>query len=278
MVDMLRYIGGDGRIYDMTASWANAGERLQTQVDSNEPRRFFQVKNSNWEEFWWDNQFIWRGTDISPGAGELYQTFTGNTYGMKAYPRNMSVGQIHFTNPRIEFKYKSNGLNVPGKAPYQFPHYIKFVKRHNRYTFTSKDGSQRSLNDVIELASFVDVGGKPAATPFEKYWYARDYGLVQWEDPTKGWLSTIATDVLNVNPPTREVIPWLRFPSLPPLTGTQPQPDPQPEPQPGIQPFELLTKTITVRYNPENTLHKDGLEIIEKSVRLLKELGGDYEF
>jgi hypothetical protein len=42
---------------------------MQTQQDG---ARFYQTKNSEREEMWADDRFIYRGTDTSPGSGNFY--------------------------------------------------------------------------------------------------------------------------------------------------------------------------------------------------------------
>src|SRR5690606_371872 len=85
--------------------------------------------------------------------------------------------------------------------------YIRLVKLHDQLQFTTT----LSIPDVAELHAFVDDGGKPAGTPWEKYFYAKGYGLVAFEDMYGGFRSWIAqTFTPAVMPPrVREVLSWL---------------------------------------------------------------------
>jgi len=82
--DMLPFLRGDGRLYDLEFNWGGGGrQRVQTQVEGN---RFFHVKNEEWEELWANENFIFRGTDTSPGKGEVYTLYEGGQYGSAWIP------------------------------------------------------------------------------------------------------------------------------------------------------------------------------------------------
>lgn len=231
-IDMLDYIRGDGRVYDVEFqfpgnTYSSGVERMQTQIEG---RRFFHVKGGpgahehNWEELWYDNQYIWRGTDISPNEQEYYTTQTAGKYGQQWLPRIVRVGDKHLANPLVTFRYKSNGQNVPGKDPYHFGHWIELKKIHSSYKFESGI----TLNDVIELWGYLDDGGKPGIN-FERYFYGKGFGLVGWMDPTKNWRSYIKqTGVSGVTHLQRKHVPTIQLPELPPLEGAEPQAAPTP--------------------------------------------------
>ena len=231
-IDMLDYIRGDGHVYDVEFqfpghTWSSGIERMQTQVEG---RRFFHAKGGpgasdhNWEELWYDNQYIRRGTDISPSEEEYYTTEEDGEYGQKWIPRIARVGDKHLAVPLVIFRHKSNGQNVQGKEPYHFGHWIELKKIHESYTFESGI----TLNDVVELWGYLDDGGKLGLN-FERYFYAKGYGLVGWMDPTKNWRSYIKVPkVAGVNHLKRKVVPTIQLPELPPLTGTAPKPAPTP--------------------------------------------------
>ena len=217
--DMLEFMMGDGRAYDLRYEFPGGpGEGFQTVQTQVEGRRFYHVKGhighqSQWEELFYDHNYIYRGTDISPNMDELYQVHENGEYGQKWIPRIMTIGQQHLAKPLITFRYKSDGRNVPNKDPYIFPHWIKLHAYHPQYTF--KSGF--TLNDVIELHGFLDAGGSPGVN-FERYFYAKGYGLVAWQDPTKQpqWTSYISK-VHDSGQLIRMNIGWLELPSLPPL-------------------------------------------------------------
>lgn len=231
-VDLLDYMRGDGRVYDVGFSFPGnqfpAGvERMQTQRDG--ARRFFHVKGgigtsaANWEELFYDNEYIYRGTDISPNEAELYQETTPGTgaYGARWMVRHVTVGTRYLGNTRITFRRKSDGANVPDKAPYDWPRWIEVKAIYASHTFPNGV----TLPDVIELWGYLHdpVGNKPGAN-YERFFYAKGYGLVGWIDPTKNpiWQAQIvATGVASPDLP-RRVIPWL---TLPPLAALPANPD-----------------------------------------------------
>lgn len=270
-IDTLDYIRGDGRVYDVEFKfpgnqWESGVERMQTQIEG---RRFFHVKGGpgasehNWEELWYDNQFIKRGTDISPNDQEYYQTQEDNAYGQKWIPRIVRVGDKHLAVPLVTFRHKSNGQNVSGKDPYHFGHWIELKQIHKSFIFESGI----TLNDVIELWGYLDDGGKPGVN-FERYFYAKGFGLVGWMDPTKNWRSYIkATNVQGVNHLARKVVSTIQMPELPPLEGKEPSPRPTPVmPVASDVGWELKTckpvyEFINLRALP--TVHSDKVAKIE---------------
>jgi hypothetical protein len=65
---------------------------------------------------------------------------------------------------------------VPGKQSVQVS-WIQLQEVHKIITLSS--GIQ--LADVAVLGAYEDANGKPKDKPFERYFYAREYGLVSWE-------------------------------------------------------------------------------------------------
>lgn len=238
LVDLLAYMRGDGRIYDVAFTFPgntfpSGIERMQTQVDG---RRFFHVKGGvnaaayNWEELWSDHEFIYRGTDISPNETELYQESENGTYGARWCPRFVRAGARFLAQPLTTFRNKSDGSNVAHKAPYIFPRWIEVKAIHPNYTFESGV----KLNDVIELWGYLHdaPNNKPGAN-YERFWYARGFGLVAWMDPTKNpaWKSSIAFTQVTSGPLPRRVIPWLTLPPLPELPPQLPDSFPVGDPR-----------------------------------------------
>lgn len=222
VIDMLDYMRGDGRIYDVSYhfpgnTWEHGSERMQTQTDD---RRFFHVKGApgateyNWEELWYDNAFIWRGTDISPGNGQYYQVAENGQYGQKWIPRFVRIGDKHLAKPMVTFRHKHNCQNVANKPPYLFHHWIEVKAIHSAYTF---EQSGLTLNNVVELWGYLDDNGQPGLN-FERYFYAKNYGLVKWQDPTKNWESWLSSPAINVGMLPRQQLSCLDLPPLPPLS------------------------------------------------------------
>jgi len=177
-VDILQYFQGNTSPYEISHDWSGGGfETVQTKFDDVEKRRFFILKNENWEELWYDSAYIYRGTDTSPNATEVYQTFENNQYGHRWLPRFMQVGQIFKTTPTIIFKNKFDGSPIPSKPAYQQTFTLRLLNVHSERTFNSGV----IVKDVIEIAGYdVDLEKTPNAEPFEVYYYAKKFGLVGW--------------------------------------------------------------------------------------------------
>ena len=204
MIDLLDYLRGDGRLYELVNNLGSA-EIIQTQTESNNV--FFHVKNSQWEELWADDVFIYRGTDTSPGSGELYILSENNHYGSAWVPRYFDVGQVFRRSTNVIWRRKDNGQPVASKPTAVAVTYLKLERIYSQLTFQS--GIQ--LQDVVELHAILDNGGKPASSPWEKYFYARGFGLVAFQDMLGGFTSWIAQKFTPEIMPqrVREQIKWL---------------------------------------------------------------------
>ena len=182
--DLLDYLMGDGHTYTTYSVFPEYTGVSHNQTDL-DGRRFFHAKGvivpwdepATWEELWFDEHYVWRGTDISAGADEYYVIYRNpglTEYGQRWLPRKLELGDSYYVEAWVQFYKKSDGQPVPGKRSYLFPHWIKFAQHYDKYTF--ENGVV--LDDVIELHGILDD-----KTIFEKYWYARGYGLVAWENP-----------------------------------------------------------------------------------------------
>ncbi len=222
MIDLLDYMVGDGRLYELVNTWGSS-EICQTQTEPNNV--FYHVKNSQWEELWHDDVYIYRGTDCSPGSGELYMLSENNHYGSAWIPRWVEIGQMFKRTATVIWRRKANGQPVPEKPTGVQVSYIRVERVYSQLSFQS--GIQ--LQDVAELHAYIDNGGKPAASPWEKYFYARGFGLVGFEDMFGTFKSWIAQKFSNQVMPdrVREVLPWLAplqrryyLPAAPAVTQT----------------------------------------------------------
>jgi hypothetical protein len=170
-VDLLPYLRGDGRMYEVRHP-SGATETFQTQADDG---IFYQVKNSQWEEFRADGQWIMRGWDTSPGPAPDYAERPGHLRAYHQYepgadfarwcPRFMSVGQTwKGSGHLVQFYYKSDCAPSAANSGNASNH-MTFFARH-----AAKTWNGITVQDVIEIGS---TGG-------ERFWYARSYGLVAW--------------------------------------------------------------------------------------------------
>lgn len=235
MLDTLDYLRGDGRLYELRNTFPGGGvERVQTQFDPAEPRRWFESKNALWSELWFDDDYIYRGVDTSPGNGEVYELHEGNQYGNRWLPRSIKVGDSFKRTATVIFRRKSDGT-----VTNSFPHttWIKVKALHPKYKF--QGGLE--LNDVLELQGFEDVNGTPKGQSFETYFYAKGFGLVGWQgEPGRSYIATLLPSGTN----SHEVLPWLTLPALPPLE-TEPPDDDEPD-EPPTQENPPSTPLITL--------------------------------
>ncbi len=170
-VDLLPYVRGDGRIYVLRYDWAGGGQQqVQTQHDG---QRFFHVKGHEWEELWADDDFIYRGTDTSPGNGNFYTLSQNGAHGSAWIPRHNAAGAYFRRTPLVTFRRKADCSVV---ASFTHTTWITLVAVHDSLMLDNGI----TLDDVVELAAYTEEQGQRAATPFERYFYARGYGLVAW--------------------------------------------------------------------------------------------------
>lgn len=170
--DISKYIMGnleDGVDNKYTLS---SNEHLRAHWDFNAGKAY-QMKNALWEQIWWDDNYVYRGADTSPGTKNgqeylYYLTDQYGNYGAPWTPRYWSVGDTFHFSGTIHEVYKSNcyEFNTGGQ-----PGRMHFKAHHNSYYF-SKTGY--TLNDVIELEWWV------GSDLIETYYYANSYGLVGW--------------------------------------------------------------------------------------------------
>ncbi len=197
--DLLPYLKGDGRLYSMLCEWVGSSQIVQTQTGG---QFFYHVKDSEWEELWADDHFIYRGTDTSPGDGKVYTLTQQGEYGSPWIPRQMALGVPFHRTPLVTFRRKDDGTELNHHTDVTW---IKLESVISRY----KLKSGITIQNVAVLAAYQDEGGKPKDEPFERYYYAKKYGLVAWEgEPGCSYLTqefAAGTHADN----QREVIGWL---------------------------------------------------------------------
>jgi len=180
---MLRYIMGDGRLFRVDNSWGSS--QVHQSQPGDDPGVFYQVKNSEWEEFYYDHDFIYRGVDVSMGEGRHYQLRDQPEDRFSKWsPRLWSVGDIYERNPIV--------------TVYEADCHISVNQRHSTYlklaaalpfwqkARVNSEGvltpvGQR-VDNVIVLYWLEDAED---LKPLEVYYYALDYGLVGFGDGTK---------------------------------------------------------------------------------------------
>lgn len=189
-VDLLEYIRGDGRIY--TVKHANgAQENFQGQSSGN---LFWLVKNSQFESFMYDDQFIYRGLDTSagpapdyaerPGDLRVYTQFEPGKKWAKWCPRFMSIGETwaglgHY----VQYYYKdvnctpsaANSGNATNKTTLKARHF-------------NKVWNGVAIADCIELFT---------GTTSEGMFFGKGWSLVSWGNQEGG-----ASAVWELLPPS----------------------------------------------------------------------------
>lgn len=166
-IDLLDYLRGDGRAY-MVRHPDGAQEKFRTVALGD--GRWLLLKNSQWEELWADESFIWRGADTSPGDGQYYRQFEDGRAGARWCPRRMTVGQT-WTAPEphtVQTYWKSDGRPVEHHRNGRAANRLTLRARHAAMTWHGV-----TVRDVIEVGSHTG----------ESMYFARGYGLVAWVSP-----------------------------------------------------------------------------------------------
>lgn len=169
-IDMANYFlppeGQDaGDIVILQNNYGQGNERQQLQREKGpEGLISYVTKNRQFEKRIIGNKTIDLVLDTSPGEGEMY-VVKGQWL-----PRRWAEGEDFRRKEVVTFFRKSDGQPVEGKETYRSESLIKFAKRHG--TWRSPGNIQ--LKDVVELHWI--AGGRVD----ERYWFARNLGLVGW--------------------------------------------------------------------------------------------------
>lgn len=189
-IDLLPYIKGDGRLYEVRHP-SGATETFQTQSDG---ANFWLVKNSQYESFRVDDNYIWRGVDTSPGGGRYYQQAEPLRDMARWCPRFMSPGQS-WEGPghNVQFYLKADC----SKSALNSGWAVNRISFGQHYDSITMNGI--TVPDVVELTNGT-----------ETWLFARGFGLVSWRSP---WG---ASEIVEVFAPgqrpdnVRETIPCLK--------------------------------------------------------------------
>jgi hypothetical protein len=215
--DMADFIVGDGRLYEIWQYIASSGGETQARHQTQfEEQRFYHTKGNDilaqWEELWLDDDYVYRGTDTSPGADLYYTLREDGQYGSRWSPRYWRIGDVFERNAWVTFYTKGNCV-----ANYEFPQrtFLRFVAYYPEYTFDAGGPDPISVEEVIELTWLLVEDGQPE----ERYFYARDFGLVGWANNAGDFSRVSEIHDPGARPDnTREVIHCLD-------TGARPLPD-----------------------------------------------------
>lgn len=204
--DLATYMVGDGRLYEVWRSINNSQARHQTQIEG---YKFFHTKGSEisaeWEELWASANYIYRGTDTSPGNGEYYTLREYGQYGSPWAPRFWHVGGIFERNPVVTF-YRDTDCGQVNQGTHRT--WLKFEEFYSTFTFPGGI----TLNGVVQLAWLL----APNAEPVERYYYAKNFGLVGWSSNDRGFSHISEIHAPGTRPDNnREIIACLNYSGQP---------------------------------------------------------------
>lgn len=176
-LDLLPYLRGDGRAY-MVQHPSGASEKFRTVTEPNS--RFKQLKNSQWEQFYYTPDYIWRDVDTSPGDGQYYRQFEDDAQGARWCPRRMTVGQS-WRSPvshTVQTYDKATCRPVEHHRNGRATNALTLAAHHRQMTW-----NDITVMDVIELVTHTG----------EHMFFGRGWGLVAWEST---WGSSAIAHVL----------------------------------------------------------------------------------
>lgn len=162
---MMRTDGQNGPIYALHNSQGGS-ETMQIQYSGG---KYYQVKNSHWEEFSYDGSYVWRFRDTSLNETDwygLYRNCPSCILGDPWAQRYMTIGQSRYRVPRVRMYNSSCGMY----ADYDDPSTIKLEGAWGTYSVNGYN-----LSNVILLRSYRSNG-----TKWEDYYYARGIGLIEF--------------------------------------------------------------------------------------------------
>lgn len=158
--DLLDYMRGDGRQYELQYTWDGGGTHpCQTQRNNSV---FYNVKGGGeYEECYYDEKYIYRGIDTSEAPDKYYTQNTGNIYGAMWAKRRMAIGEAVTKSPLIIHCWKDGCRERLRGQPTDR---LTLVRHYDSFRFDSGI----TLDDVVYLEWNQGEG----------YFYARSFGLV----------------------------------------------------------------------------------------------------
>lgn len=176
---LIDYLRGDGRAY-MVRHPSGASEKFRT-VDLGGDR-WLILKNSQWEELWLADGYIWRGVDTSPGDGQYYRQFEDGRTGARWAPARMSLGESWAApgTHTVQTYWKGDCQPVDHHRNGRTTNRLTLAAHYDRMTINGVE-----LVDVIELRTHTAEG----------MFFARGWGLVAWRS---GWGSS---EIVHALPP-----------------------------------------------------------------------------
>lgn len=171
VVDLLEYIRGDGRIYEMRYELDAPPKTVmyQSQGDEISNRIFYQVKDQQWERWYADDNYVYREADTSESADRYLIYTTEGTVGAVWSKRFMYPGEIFTRNPLLIHYHKNNCVERT-----RHWHKISVQVDSIKPSYTLPSGV--TLNEVLVLNSILET-----QEIVVRAFYAKGFGLVGWE-------------------------------------------------------------------------------------------------
>lgn len=171
-IDLLEYLRGDGRQYEVKHP-SGATETFQTHIQGH---AFYQVKNSQYEKFHFDNEFIYRSVDTSAGKAppyaerpnkmRYYIQYDDGDSKAKWCKRFMTAGeQFTGSGHNVQFFYKDDCKKSAANSG-RAVNRVKLKALHENVTLNGV-----LVGQTIELET--NTG--------ESMFFAKGFGLVGWK-------------------------------------------------------------------------------------------------
>lgn len=183
-IDLLPYLRGHGELYELKYK-GNHGEsqhRAQYHPNLHHDNVWYLTKGgaefgaAEFETLAHDDEYIYRGLDTSPGAGAMYAPWQNGRAFATWAQRHMVIGDSFTGKGHFVQRYSKSTGDKLSSGNGDATNRCKLVAHHER--FQTQHGL--AFDDVIELAG-LDANDNEAG---EKFWFARDFGMVQWFAPS----------------------------------------------------------------------------------------------
>lgn len=201
--------------YDVTVEESGIGHPLQSVKRSSVPNELMYVKFGNNSE----SIEIFNLIDGS----DIYMSYEGlggsdyRYYGFKNFkwtPRFVAHGETFYIDEAVDFSRQCYVTDCAPASMDIIGYPCRILYKSSFIGITDKDGVL-STQDVIELTTFWDTDGNITESGissdgkryvFEKYFYAKNYGLVLWEkwkesSADDGQMQLIESQVFDIEVP-----------------------------------------------------------------------------
>lgn len=218
-IDMLPFVSGDGRLYEMrhinpdTAAESQARHQtLWECYDKFGWYEWFHTKSpgdhrpAEWEQLFAGGDFVYRSMDTSPGNGRFYVLADDDQRNVKLSrwcPRFWAPGDVYPRNPFVYWYEKATCKYLPHESDYQ-PTWLRFAAY-----YMAAETAVGLIADVVMLEWLTQLAedGRPEHIE-ETYWYARDFGLIRWGSDLHGYSEIVELHAPGARPDNvREIIP-----------------------------------------------------------------------